>query len=184
MKLQKFKTIKVNEIDFVISDEEIKEGDSVYNTDFKAVGKCINPSNEPNTFKILCQLKSDSPIEGVPIAEEISVEELANYIRSYSSIIKHSDPNTNVFESGIYQGFKAGYNLLNKERGYSEEEMRKSFDAGVNYGLDNEEDALQRGYEINDFTHYIQSLPTKIFLLTDDDLKPLRINNTLKFVKQ
>jgi len=42
--------------------------------------------------------------------ESVSVEEAANDLRLRGSIIKHPDPNTNVFESGIYQGFIAGAN--------------------------------------------------------------------------
>jgi hypothetical protein len=57
------------------------------------------------------------------------LDELADKYRSNGSIIKHPDPNTNVFESGIYQGFRAGFKKALKilgDKKFSEGDIRKA----------------------------------------------------------
>lgn len=104
--------------------------------------------------KIICaekELNLDLPI--LPNWRGWEVRKEANELRSRGSIIKHPDPNTNVFESGLYQGFIAGYNY-NKAK-YTEEQLF-SF-------LDNEDNHTEGelGYpciDISAFKYYIKSL--------------------------
>jgi len=89
MKLQKFKTIKLNEIDFVIQKKPIAIEDVIYVEGHDNLQTCIgfNPNgdiecynglcyNKYKCYVVLCQLKSSNNIEGIPICDEISVEEL------------------------------------------------------------------------------------------------------------
>jgi hypothetical protein len=188
MKLIPTKTIKVNEIDFVISDEEFiypDKGGLYFNgkTIAKAGTGCVYNLDSKN---ILCQLKSDSPIEGVPIADEVSVEELSLIAIPPSmelipdDFLNEGDEDEVDVNDYLRECWIACYTLANKERGYSEEEMigfaefilRLPKPAFANLLVDKDL-----------FQLYIQSLPTKIFLLTDDEEKAIKINNTLKFVK-
>ena len=184
MKLIPTKTIKVNEIDFVVSDEPIKMNDW-YIDDTNTIRESFTDdenywSARKDYKKILCQLKSDSPIEGVQIAEEVTIEDLAKMYTD-DTFPEHKGVDDNDMSvddiaewNHCFFGFISGYTLANKERGYSEEEMRLSFRAGRNYEAD---------LSLVGFDSLIQSLPTKIFLLTDDEGQPIKINSNYKFVK-
>ena len=87
----------------------------------------VNPSRTETNY-----CKCGRPIDSLIHQKGVDVEKLADEFRQKGSIIKHSDPHTNVFESGIYQGFKAGYKA-NTGR-FSLEDMEKAYAVGVSDG--------------------------------------------------
>lgn len=92
------------------------------------------------------------------IALGYDLDDLADKCQSHNSIIKHTDPNTNVFESGIYQGFRLGFQKAIEilgDKNFSEDDMRNLYnymdERTVNF-LDDEEP------QIEPFSNYIKSL--------------------------
>jgi len=116
----------------VTSDEEIKEGDLVLNS-LNCIQSFLKDYNDINAEKIIAQepniIFSDLKEEEQKKIGWFDVRKKANTLRSRNSIIQHPDPHTNVFESGIYQGYCIGFKEaqeLLSDRMFTEEQVRKS----------------------------------------------------------
>lgn len=102
----------------IISNQDygVKLGDEQYISPFiENVGSCggcrtiVATNNHTHTMEL------------PKIIDEL--HELANTCRQQGSIIQHPDPNTNVFESGVYQGYRIGYKKSQHTHPFSEEDM-------------------------------------------------------------
>jgi hypothetical protein len=121
------KLITENKDYILLVDTERRDvGDIIYNSyNGKIAQIYFQQQQDEGFYKIIAYLplQETYKLEGVPLLpkQEEEVYKLADEFRSKGSIIKHPDPYTNVFESGIYQGFIAGYKAASKK--WSDEDM-------------------------------------------------------------
>lgn len=196
MKFQKHKTITVGDNKIIISEKVTPKGKLRFISDNrKGMNGFIHECSETfeNTLEIIAQLPSSSPLDGIPLCEEIGVEELAEY---YGELVQGEiNPCYNEkFKSHVENlskiDFLAGYNLNKSDGVYNESDMRKAFSEGIAIGQDEEpitesESTVyllgsHQEYD-SDFNRLIKSLPQTIQLLCNDEGEPIMIDNSFKY---
>lgn len=180
----------------LVSDEEIKENDFVYRhypDGGSHIGKSLQKSDnlkKERVFKIIAGIPSLPSIDFSALSEEdckkigwVDVERIANELFEphSSNILSPQYAMRNYF----IRGFKAAQFL--NEKKYSEEDLRKAFEAGQ---LDK-----SNNWYGNDFTQFFQSLSQpKVFQVevemendyeepVGDILRPKITNNLIKIIK-
>ncbi len=138
-----YRLIKAKEQFLIVSDEEIKIGDFVWDGRYNPQEPDYPFYNVEETDDIPAKNFTDkkiiaqqNQIDFSSLSKEeqkkigwFNIHSLANNYRSQGSIIQHESPYTNVFESGIYQGYKIGFQKaqeLLSDRMFTVEDMEKA----------------------------------------------------------
>lgn len=171
--------IKTDNYLIIVSDDEIKVGDVYINinthlifTEFK---ENYPDSFKTDTKKIIAHLPlNDSPIlEGVdllpplPIEDDVEDFALEKYpVYPFFEGTQLVDDDTNYT---IRKGFKTGYNKAKEKYKYTEEDIRKAFESGMEYGRDmalfyNTDKVSRTEFEsLLDCDEYVQSLSQPMY---------------------
>ena len=213
MKFQPHKTITVGDNKLIVSEGEIKEGNYFLfqtneptehwhdNTIHNAVrinsesGEVFDERGDQKEYSacqlsegklVIAQLPSSSPLVGIPLCEEIGVEELAEILYPDRTTAGYKDH----WNKSAQEYFIIGYNLNKSDGVYNESDMRKAFSEGIAIGQDEEpitesESTVyllgsHQEYD-SDFNRLIKSLPQTIQLLCNDDGELIMINNSFKY---
>lgn len=173
MKFQKHKLIQVGDNKLIVSDE------------------------------IIHRIKEEKPLDGIPVAEEIGVEELAlkhfnkeaEMLYPYAEITKFNegyistkhrrkkDSERMKYVSIAMSGLRFNIESTNKSDGvFTESDMN---DIVIYYMRLNNETKFELSKKPKKelLSLYLQSLPQSISLLCNDDGEPIMIDNTFKYRK-
>jgi hypothetical protein len=131
-----YKIINIGDYLLIVDDSEIKEGDTYCRIDTGLLFSSLKGSN-PNIIEKYCKkIIAHLPLNNLPILEgvillpslEDEVEKLAQNIH-YDMAQQGLDAN-GCFNQ--YQGFIKGYNKAKEKYKYTEDDLRKAIEVGVN----------------------------------------------------
>lgn len=193
MKFKKHTVIQVGDNKIIVSDGEINSDDCWYIDDTNIIRKSITNDADywkarKDYTKIIAQLPSEKTLDGIPIAEEIGVEQLAEY---YGKLTQgeinplYSDKFKNHVEHLSKIDFIAGYNLSKSDGVFNESDMigfLRFYRKTAVFGFESTGENIEKS-DSELLSLYIQSLPQSINLLCSDDGEPIMIDNTFKYRK-
>jgi hypothetical protein len=175
--MKKIQIIETPDYTLAVSDEEIKkENCYLYNKLRKDIKKCLSIErnrlvySEEDVVIIAYQSKNNAPELDLPLLPEIVVEDDVEKLAK-QAYKKHNvkDDTFSLDEQiqrsgGFLVGYKEGYKAATKV--YSEEDLRKAFNAGDNYRYYQNNGSRNIPSDVLDEDEYIQSLKQPKTLLT------------------